>query len=118
MACGALGVDTSAITFFGVEDGALEREQESVEDALVAELGTGQFDEVYVPSPDDAHADHRALFAAAVRAVAREYTDRRAGLPGVVLVEAHVDRPLRRTTRAAWRTTGPDRSPRRAGSGR
>ena len=73
-ACRALGVDASAITFFGVEDGEVEREQEHVEDALVAELGTGQFDEVYVPSPDDAHADHRALFAAAVRAVARAGT--------------------------------------------
>jgi len=69
-ACTALGVEADQLRFAGFEDGVLEGQIEAVARLVRDELAEHRPAEVLIPSPIDGHPDHRALHAAAQRALA------------------------------------------------
>ncbi len=65
-----LGLAASDVECLDFEDGTLEASESALVDRLTDVIRATTPDEIYVPSDIDGHADHRALYRAALAAIA------------------------------------------------
>ena len=74
VASAILGIEPGGVEILGFEDGALPRLEGELVDRLTEVIARTNPDEIYIPSDIDGHADHRALYSAALVAIAKAGT--------------------------------------------